>query len=114
MIRTLLHSYRLLIAGALLLAPCAIARADDKDWIDLTAHGLEAWKEPTGAWLVAGDAGLDPENKRRLASKPGKGVIVNGPKGTTNDIVTKQKFADIEAHFEFMVPERSNSGVKFE
>src|SRR5207302_1282285 len=49
-----------------------------------------------------------------LSYQPGSGVLVNGPSGRTGNIVTKQKFGDIEVHLEFMIPKGSNSGVKFE
>jgi hypothetical protein len=34
--------------------------------------------------------------------------------GKTENLVTRQKFADLQAHVEFLIPRRSNSGVKFE
>lgn len=99
---------------AVLLAPAA-ARPAENGWIDLIGDKeLESWKEPRGAWQIAGDAEIDPQNPRLLKAKPGKGVIVNGPKGNAPNLFSKQPFQDVEAHFEFMVPKRSNSGVKFE
>jgi hypothetical protein len=77
-------------------------------------QGLDAWKAPTGDWLIAGEASLHPDNPKLLASKPGKGVIVNGSKGRTHDLFTKQNYGDIEAHIEFFIAKGSNSGVKFE
>ena len=41
-------------------------------------------------------------------------MIVNGPIGTTRNLLSKDSFGDLEAHFEFLVPKGSNSGVKFE
>ena len=103
--------------GACLLLPALPTRAltGEGDWIDLTgAKDLRAWQRPTGEWLVAGGVKVDPKNGRRLVAEPGRGVIVNGRKGWTNDLLSKQAFGDIEAHVEFMIPKRSNSGVKFE
>ncbi len=37
------------------------------------------------------------------------GMLVNTPPST--DLVTDQKFRDFEVHYEYMVPEQSNSGV---
>jgi hypothetical protein len=34
--------------------------------------------------------------------------------GKTRNLLTKQDFGDLEAHFEFLIPKGSNSGVKFE
>jgi hypothetical protein len=89
-------------------------RAGDERWIDLSGSGLEPWAGPTGDWFVAGSAALDPQNPKLLTTQPGDGVLVNGPKGRTRNLVGKQKFDDIEAHVEFLIPKRSNSGVKFE
>jgi hypothetical protein len=88
---------------------------DDSSWIELIGeHGLEAWKTPTGDWLVGGGARPDSRNPSRLVAEPGHGVIVNGPTGKTTNLLTKQEFGDVETHFEFLVPKGSNSGVKFE
>ena len=57
---------------------------------------------------------MDPQNQKRLLAKPGKGVLVNGKTGRTNDILSKEKFKDIEVHAEFLIPKGSNSGIKFE
>src|SRR5206468_2805738 len=84
-------------------------RADEGGWVSLST--LEAWKEPHGTWFRAGEVVIDPQNPRLLAAKP---VLVNGPKGNTNNLISKQSFGDIELHMEFLIPKRSNSGVKFE
>lgn len=39
------------------------------------------------------------------------GTILNGPAGRTVDLVTDQKFGDVELYLEFMIPKGSNSGV---
>jgi hypothetical protein len=89
--------------------------ADESRILELIGdHGLEAWREPTGEWIVGRDAQLAGENPKKLAARPGKGVLINGATGKTSNLVTKQDFADIEAHFEFLIPKGSNSGVKFE
>src|SRR5437868_6465202 len=92
----------------------ANAWGDQNGWTDLSAKGLESWATPTGEWLVAGSAVLDPQNPKLLATKPGHGILVNGPKGRTRNLLSKEKFGDIEVHLEFLIPQRSNSGVKFE
>jgi len=104
------------LGGLTLSAPANFGRgADDAGWIDLIgAHGLEAWKEPKAKWAVAEEVTLDPKNPRKLAFKPGTGILVNGPTGRARDLLTRQTFGDIEAHVEFLIPKGSNSGVKFE
>jgi hypothetical protein len=91
------------------------AGSDDKDaWIDLTAKDkpFDGWASPRGEWYTAASVELDAKNPRLLLGNPGQGILVNGPKGRTNNLVTKQKFKDIEVHAEFLIPQRSNSGVK--
>jgi hypothetical protein len=91
------------------------AIADDKEWTDLVGNeGLAAWRKPTGGWIVAGDARLDPHDSSRLSAVPGTGVIVNGPAGRTENLYSIREFADIEAHLEFLIPKGSNSGVKLQ
>ena len=41
-------------------------------------------------------------------------MFINGPKGRTKDLITKENFRDVEIHVEFLIPKGSNSGVKFE
>src|SRR5437879_5271074 len=99
----------------LLAAHRGDARANEVGWIDLTAPpDWSAGKPPTGDWTVAGSVRTDPTDPKRRASTPGTGVIVNGPIGTTRNLVSQAKFGDVEAHVEFLVPKGSNSGVKFE
>jgi hypothetical protein len=99
----------------LFLAFPAFSLADQDGWIALSGStGLEAWAKPTGDWFIAGTVSLDPKNLKMLAAKPGTGILVNGPKGRTNNLISKQKFGDIEVHVEFMIPKGSNSGVKLE
>ncbi len=87
----------------------------ESPWIELVgADELGAWKKPHGQWQKAGDAQLDPKNPRRLIATPGRGVIVNGPTGKTANLFTTRDFGDVEAHFEFLIPQGSNSGVKLE
>lgn len=106
---------RLLGVLALLALAPGSGRAEEGGWSDLlAASDWGAWKKPTGTWETAGDAHPDPKNPKRLVGTPGSGVIVNGPIGRTTNLVSKEKFGDIEAHFEFMVPKGSNAGIKFE
>jgi hypothetical protein len=107
---------RMLLLGFFLhWTNAAGAQAEDHDWIELAGpKGLEAWKKSTGEWFIAGEVSLDLKNARRLAAKPGTGILVNGRAGRTSNLVSKQTFGDMETHIEFMIPKGSNSGVKFE
>ncbi len=50
----------------------------------------------------------------RLSAAPGPapgGVILNGPGGRTVNLVSGEKFGDVELYLEFMIAKGSNSGV---
>jgi hypothetical protein len=109
MIRTLLA----LAASTAIILP-ALA-GDDHDWVALIGeHPLDAWRQPTAAWYEAGDAKPDPKDPKKLVPLEGRGVILNGKNGRTRNLLSKAEFGDLEAHFEFMVPKGSNSGIKFQ
>ena len=81
--------------------------------ISLVGNDFSAWRDNTGQWEIVGDVFTNPENVNLLGSKPGTGVVLNGPTGRTNNILSKGEFGDVRAHIEFMVPKGSNSGVYF-
>ena len=99
----------------LVLLFSATSPADEAAWTELSAgeNALEHWKSPTGEWTLAESVEVDPANPKALRFKPGVGALVNGPKGRTRDLVTKDSHGDVEAHLEFLIPKGSNSGVKF-
>jgi hypothetical protein len=104
----------LTLLATAVLTVSAVAASDD-GWVSLIGDpGLAAWRKPTGAWYEAGDVKPDPKDARRLLPLTGKGVLVNGRPGRTTNLLSKDEFADLEAHFEFLIPKGSNSGVKFE
>ena len=87
---------------------------EEPAWVELTEQGLSAWKKPTAAWAVAGAVSQSAKDPKLLEYEPGEGVLVNGPTGRTLNIVTKESFGNVDAHFEFFIPKGSNSGVKFQ
>jgi hypothetical protein len=101
------------VLAAALFAPTHLfAETAGESWITLS-NGLEAWQQPTGDWAVAGGARLNPDDDRSLAPEPGEGTLVHA-RGKTHDLVSKQEWGDVEVELEFMIPARSNSGVKLE
>lgn len=89
--------------------------AADDGWIDLssTAKAREAWTGLSNDWIITDRVELDEKNPRLLSAKPEAGaILVNGAKGRLPDLVTKEKYADLEVQFEFLVGKGSNSGVK--
>lgn len=115
----------LLAACFTLAAALAGAGADDpgddgKGWINLTASGnLDAWRTPSKGWAgweFVRAVRLNPNNPKRLVAEPGEGVLWSGPwidRKKPENLVTKAKYGDLEAHVEFLIPKGSNSGVKF-
>jgi sugar phosphate isomerase/epimerase len=101
---------RLLLAAVLCFVLGAQVSAER---VTLTGSDLSAWREPTGQWQVVGEAFMDPANEKMLGTKPGTGVIYNGPAGRTSNLLSKEEFGDINAHIEFMISKGSNSGVYF-
>jgi len=81
--------------------------------IHLIGDDFSSWREKTGTWQIVGEAIMAPENEKLIATKPGSGVMVNGPKGKTINLLSRAEFGDVRAHIEFMVPKGSNSGIYF-
>jgi hypothetical protein len=81
-------------------------------WLSLDS--IEAWRGNTGDWVFVGDATPNPDDPTKLVTKPGAGVLVNGPIGRTSNLISETESGDVEAHIEFMVPRGSNSGVYFQ
>ena len=102
----------LVIFSFFITACFSISTATEKPTTHLLKEGLSTWQDSRG-WQAAGEVTSDPANERKLVSKPGAGVIINGPNGNAPNLHTKQDFADCIAHIEFMVPKGSNSGVYF-
>jgi hypothetical protein len=109
------RSLRFAMGMLVLMALSSQVQADD-GWIDLSAgkDPWTAWRKPTGKWFTAKSVEIDPANSRRLKAVNGEGIIVNGPRGNTHNLLTKRKFRDVEVHVEFFIPKHSNSGVKLE
>jgi hypothetical protein len=89
-------------------------RAEEKPWLDLTASkDFSVWKGKVSDWVWAESVQMDEKNLKSLTGKPGQDILWNGEKGRAKDLVTKDKFGDVEIHVEFLIPKGSNSGVKF-
>ncbi len=102
----------LFLAGLL----CSFLSADTgakETSVILTGGDFLQWRGNTGQWEIVGDTFTKPDNEKLLGSKPGTGVIVNGPKGRTRNLLSKTEFGDVKAHIEFMVSKDSNSGIYF-
>ncbi len=88
--------------------------AEQPEVVSLVGEDLSAWQPNTGQWMIVGEAVADAQDPRRIATRPGCGVLVNGPTGRTVNLLSRMEHGDVEAHIEFMVPKGSNSGVYFQ
>ncbi len=85
----------------------------------LNGKNLDGWKyrnpERAGWGTTSGVFWGGPDNPQMLKAKPGPGDrIINTVtdfKPVPSDIVTEEKFGDIELYLEFMVSDKSNSGA---
>ena len=81
--------------------------------VELTPAGaLDAFRQ-AGDWLAVAGPKLDPANPKRLIGKGGTNAVLNGLNGRTVHLVSKDSFGDVEAHIEFMISQKSNSGIYF-
>lgn len=69
------------------------------------------WRTPNGDWTTAEAVALDSTKPEAFALTPGTGLMVNGAKGRTVDLISTSEFGDLELHVEFCIPRHSNSGV---
>ena len=108
------NRFAAILACVLFCAPTATA--DDDGWITLFGDdgGFEAFRKPIGAWHIVGAASLNPDDPTHLASTEGSGVAINDPPGRTRNLESIQEFGDVEIAIEYMLPEDSNAGVKFQ
>ncbi|MDT8301963.1 MAG: family 16 glycoside hydrolase [Sedimentisphaerales bacterium] len=107
-----IQNKKILVILLLLVAVGVSAKEIEKSVV-LTGRDFSQWRDNTGQWQIVGDTFVKPGNNKLLNSKPGTGVIVNGPAGRTSHLFSKDEFGDVKAHIEFMVSKDSNSGVYF-
>jgi hypothetical protein len=88
--------------------------AQDTETRELIGKDLSRWRQPHADWQIVGDVKMGGENDRFLVGEAGEGVLLNGPKGRTRNLLSTHEHQDVEAHIEFMVPKGSNSGVYFQ
>lgn len=84
----------------------------------LNGKDLSGWRgQSTGEnqWLtttgILWERLLGPTRLQPVPRTAPGGTMLNGPNGRTVNLVTEQKFGDIELYLEFMIAKGSNSGV---
>jgi hypothetical protein len=98
---------QLLLAAALVGLVQTATLAEDL----FNGKDLAGWRKPTGDWMAAKAVSLDPTNAEKFTIASGEGLLVNGAKGKSVNLISTSEFGDIEAHIEFCIPKQSNSGV---
>src|SRR5947199_8445212 len=98
---------RLFLAAVLLSLVQVASLAEDL----FNGKDLAGWRKPTGDWMAAKAVSLNPTNAEQFVITPGEGILVNGAKGKTVNLISVPEFGDVEAHVEFCIPKNSNSGV---
>ena len=109
----------LLVASVALLLAAAPALAADEGKPLFNGKDFTGWKfrakQGSEAWRVVSDVRLDPSDGKKLVGSGEGGsdraVLLRGPIDHGVDMYTEQEFGDCELHVEFVVPQRSNSGV---
>lgn len=87
-------------------------RADDLSSNLLAGEPTQVFRKVDPAWHAVQAVTLDPANPRKLTIEAGKGVWTNAPKGTAQDLYTTREYGDVAVEIEFLIPQRSNSGIK--
>jgi hypothetical protein len=82
--------------------------------VKISTADTSEWGEYVGEWKVVSSVKLDEKDRKRFALAAGKGVLVNGNRGHTQNVFSTYHHGDVQAHIEFMVPQGSNSGVYFQ
>ena len=105
-----------LVLTLLSVQDTGILSASSRGWRTLVdGRSLEGWQaqDPSKPheWRTAKAVHLTGKENRFFLAEPGKGIFVNGKTGRTQNLVTLEKFGDVEVHVEFNVSYKSNSGV---
>jgi hypothetical protein len=98
----------LLLVGAF---PALVSAANKK--MEFSNADLSAWGKAAD-WKIVESVKSDEKNPKQFASTPGTGVLLNGDKGRTRNLLSKHQHGDVQAHIEFIVPQGSNSGIYFQ
>ncbi|MDR7132381.1 hypothetical protein J2X69_004748 [Algoriphagus sp. 4150] len=101
---------RLLGLGIALAVATPLMTAQGQTVSKLT---LDSFSNNKGSWTEVGKVWADPAIPGSLQSQSGNGILANipGKKTPGTDIISTDKFGDVDLSLEFMVAPGSNSGV---
>ena len=78
--------------------------------IDLTS--LNSFKNPTANWHIVGNVIVDIKKSNTFTYSEGNGILMNFPNATmNNDLVTTQKFGDVDIEFDCMMAKETSSAI---
>lgn len=81
----------------------------------LALDDMSAFADQKGNWKTVGSATSDLNEKLKMQSEEGTGVLANQPTDELNsNLLSKMEHGDLELKFEVMMPKESNSGVYFQ
>lgn len=95
-----------------LLTTTRLSQSAEPNHLLFNGKDLNGWRQ-TGEWIVAKSVSLALPDGRKFVIAAGEGIFVNGVNGKTVNLMSKEEFGDVEAHVEFCIPSKSNSGVYF-
>ena len=75
---------------------------------------LLGWKAPLGKWSLVSSAKPNLINANDFTLVPGKGILVNGINGKSENLFSNFQHGDVQAAIEYMLPKGSNSGIYFQ
>ena len=99
------------LAGAVALVAMAGAVWGGERQTLFSGRDFNAWRKPTGEWQLAKAVKLDAANPKQFVIDSGQGVMMNGSKARTVDLISAGEFGDVTVHVEFCIARNSNSGV---
>jgi len=114
MFRTILR-FRSILTLIAALSLTHLAHAETA-WTPLSGRPLDEVFVKPGKWHAATEVTLASKNPKQLASTPSKPespILVNGEVGRVADLLTTEKYQDVELKCEFFIAKGSNSGIKF-
>ncbi len=113
-LKTTMVFFGLIIAG-FFSSPCIGSETNEIKVLDLfNGKDLSGWHgldEENNDWMIAESVSVSEKNKKLFKIEEGQGVLVNGKKGRTTNLLSDYEHGDCQLHIEFCVPHESNSGV---
>lgn len=82
------------------------SNSTSSDW----TSSFTPWRPGHQGWKIVGDASLKENSPTRLDETSGSGVLISH--GEASNLESLQDYQDVDVRLEFMIPKRSNAGVK--